>query len=187
MLMMAGLSIAGLTACGDIGLDQFDDTPFPIPAGSIVYTFKSTLLRYNRLDSSIVPVEELTWLPTEPFSGFNCIGLLPGASGDSSGTFAFSHGGLNVGRMLRRLGTTTDTVAGLLLTGFEGNHGTYLIQPSGSLSLVFADAQTGSRQFFGPDAVIRLAGDTIASDVNVSASGGLETLLWSVRWLRGTC
>lgn len=157
-----------------------------IPDGSEVFVMDPTLLNYHFVDSSAVSRLELTWLPKEPYAGDNCIALKATAPTDTTGTFVFVHNGPNVGRMLRNTAGVTDTVQGIFLSGHEGTHGTYAVTSSGQLKLFWVDA-SAARSFFEPAASIRLAGDTVASDVLQKASGDSVSTEWHVRWLRGTC
>jgi hypothetical protein len=178
---VAGLSIAGLTACGSLGVDVI-----PIPEGSEVFVLEPTLLNYHFVDTSGAARLELTWLPTEPYAGYTCLALKPTTPTDTTGSFVHAVVGQNVGRQLRNNNGFVDTTAAIFLSGQEGTHGTFVVNSAGVLKLNWADGGA-ARSFFDPSAVIRLSGDTIASDVQRSASGDSVTVEWHVRWLRGTC
>ena len=182
-LRRPGLLVAFLLIAGCKSLDV---PVIAIPDGSEVFVMAPTLLNYHFVDSSVTPRLELTWLPGEPYAGNNCIALKAATPTDTTGTFVFVFNGPNVGRMFRNLAGVTDTVKGIFRSGHEGSHGTYAVTSSGQLKLFWADATAG-RSYFAPEASIRLAGDTIASDVLRTASGDSVTTEWHVRWLRGTC
>jgi hypothetical protein len=185
--MRPRLRIAGFALALTLGACKSLDVPVvTIPEGSDVFVMEPSLLNYHFVDSSGASRLVLDWLPKEPYAGTNCLALLPGTPGDTTGTFVFAILGANVGRQLRDDHGVMDTTAAIFLSGHEGTHGTYAVHSNGSLKLNWADAEPG-RSFFDASASMRLSGDTIASDILTKASGDSVSAEWHVRWLRGTC
>ena len=173
-------AILAVCAC-----NKFDTTQPTIPDGAIVYRFAPTLLRYTGVDTTHNFDLHLTWLPLEPFFGWTCIALSPRTPTDTIGNFVFVILGANTGRVERIDHGLTDTTAGIFIPDSLGNRGTFAVTSTGQLKLFWT---TGvPKRYFDPAASIRLANDTIFSDVVRKSNADSVQDNWQVRWVRGDC
>lgn len=170
-------------------LDQQVTVPvLTIPAGYTAYVFDPAQVSYTFVDTSSTGGDmHLAWISQPAFVGTNCIGLSPRIGVDTTGSFVFTYSGPNVGQLARLVHGQLDSTIGYFL-GTEGSHGTYYATSTGRLNLVFADGLAGGDgRYFNGNSVIRLAGDTIASDTDIKLKGDSVHAVWHVDWLKGTC
>ena len=169
-----------------VGCATTEPTGLNIPANAIVYEIAPKKLKYDYVDTTVSSTPyTLHWLSDSTYTGFNCIGLVPRAAPDTTGTFVFVFSGTNTGYIKRLQNGTTDTTSAFFLPplGFDqGTHGNYALDSSGKLKLFWADG-TQSR-YFDPAAVIRLHNDTLTSDFSFKASGDSVQFSWQVNWVR---
>jgi hypothetical protein len=184
-LMIAAVLVLG--ACKS--LDQQLAVPvIHIPSGYIAYVFDPSLIAYTFVDTSAAGGDlHLAWVSQPSFVGTNCVALSPRLGADTSGSFVFTYSGPNVGQLARLMHGQLDSTIGYFI-GTEGSHGTYYATSTGRLNLVFADGLAGGDgRYFNSNSVIRLAGDTIASDTDIKLKGDSVHAVWHVDWVKGTC
>jgi hypothetical protein len=176
------LVVLGLGACKSLEVPSVQ-----IPDGSIQYVFSPTSLFYDYIDTTAGIKLHLTYLPQQPYAGTNCIALSPNNGTDTVGSFVFAFRGANNGGVLRVDHGSIDTTTFILLTGQEGNHGSYVLHSNGTLNMTWADWPPHRSRFFVDSAQIRIIGDSIASDVVNEEFADSVHAIWHVRWVRGTC
>jgi len=169
---------AALTAAC-VGASAGDQTN--IPAGAIIYKIEPQLLADEYIDSTAGQTLALTWLSSQGFVGYNCLGFMPTTPTDTVGTFVFGRAGPNTGRLERRSNGVTDTIPGYFIDQqAPGTHGTFVVNSSGKLTLNWADG--AQNRYFAPSAVIRLYGDTVESRVDLRAKADSIRDQWHVYW-----
>jgi hypothetical protein len=158
-----------------------EPNPANIPAGAIIYVIAPQLLSDEYIDTTAGQNLALTWLSSQPYLGYNCLGFSPTTPTDTTGTFVFGRAGLNVGVVERRNHGVTDTVPGYFIDPQSpGTHGSYMVESSGKLTLNWADGVRN--RYFAPSAVIRLYGDTVESRVDLRAKADSIRDQWHVYW-----
>lgn len=171
------------------GCDGYNDDPIEIPAGALVYIIEPSLIGYEFDDTSGGRDFHLDWMfaiPEFPFTGRTCFGISPSAATDTIGSFVFRAVGPNEGYVLVRDGAVTDTGLAFFLppAGSDaGTRGNYLLRSSGQLELSWADGLQS--RYFDPAAVLRVSGDSIISDADLSERGDSVRTKWHVVWTRG--
>jgi hypothetical protein len=167
-----------------------DTTGVIIPANALTFVLGDTttakLIVYKFVDTASGANIKDVWLSDRGFGGFNCIGLLPTTPTDTTGNFLFAYVGENVGEVAETMNGTTDTIVKLFgPVQSMGSHGTYVVDSAGHLKLSWADGV--QIQYFAPTAAIRLHGDTINSQVELSQFADSVHASWNVTWIRNTC
>lgn len=180
------VSLIGIAAAVFLaGCDTGAPSDPGLPDSLVAYRLAPTMLRYSFVDTSAGMSLELTWLPTLPFYGYNCLGFYPEPPADTSGTFVFYFNGANSGSLQRIWAGVTDTTSGYLLTGLEGSGGTYAVDASNRLTLTWSDGTQA--RYFHPSAVLRFTGDTLWSDADLHSHGDSTRAQWHVAWVVGAC
>ena len=169
-----------------VGCGSSDLIGLNIPANAIIYEIVGKRLTYDYVDTTQSGNPYILHLLSDTtYTGFNCIGLVPRSSVDTTGTFVFRYQGTNTGLLRQTRNGTTDTTTFYFLPPInydQGTHGNYALDSSGRLKLFWADGFQS--RYFDPSAIIRLHSDTITSDVTFKANGDSVKITWQANWVR---
>jgi hypothetical protein len=183
------VACAAFAACG--GTDIPSDLPHQqnIPASATaIFRIDPTQMVYEFDDSTGGQKTHLSWLPSMPFAGYNCIAFSPRSpTEDTIGTFVFVARGPNTGFLERQdhISNVTDTTTAYLLAGSEGSRGTYLIDSTSQVHLFWSNGQ--QNRYFAPTAVLRIVGSDLTSNVTLTFAADSIRVQWGLLWTISSC
>ncbi len=155
---------------------------FPDHAAHFFFLYPN--LVYTYVDSTPNANYRLDWAPglsgDTTFLGYNCVIFVPRTPTDTIGEVHFRVRGNNQGRQQLTNTAGADSVDAFFLALDYPTRGRFVVNTAGSVSLNW-DNGTPSR-YFAPDATLRIANDTLYSDVTHTFTNGYVT--WHVEWLR---
>ncbi len=153
-----------------------------IPAHAVLYLFYYPELRYEFVDSTPNNSYRLDWVggSASTFQGYNCVILIPRVPGDTIGEVIFRVSGVNQARLQITNATGVDSANAFFLAQNFPTRGRFVVTTAGAVTIIWDDG-TPSR-YFAPEATMRIAQDTLYSDVTQNFTNGFVT--WHVAWVQ---
>lgn len=152
-----------------------------LPAHALPYLFYYPELRYEFVDSTPNNSYRLDWVggSASTFQGYNCVILIPRTPGDTIGEVIFRIRGANQGRLVITNAGGADSANAFFLAQDFPTRGRFVVTTAGALTIIWDDGQPS--RYFAPEAILRIAQDTLYSDVRHDFTNGFVT--WHVAWV----
>ncbi len=177
-LLATAVLAAALSACTEPPAEP------EIPAHAVLYLFYYPELRYEFVDSTPNNSYRLDWVggSASGFQGYNCVIMIPRAAGDTIGDVMFRVRGANQARLQITNAAGVDSANAFFLAQGFPTRGRFVVTTAGAVSIIWDDGMPS--RYFAPEATLRIAQDTLYSDVTHNFTNGFVT--WHVAWVQST-